>query len=121
MELDDPGSVGGWPARKRLEIKMCVIKSFSDYLIWAFDREHNANRQVKLYAAYTDHSTRVFRMEDMTQLQDWLSRRAERPIELPRFNVTEMRGPYWMDYTREARALVTRLFRDELELYGYQF
>ena len=121
MELDDPQTVGGWPLQKRQEIKMCCIKDFSDYIIWFFAQRNTEGRQFRLYANYTTQATRVFRAEDLPALTNWLSERTGQTVALPRYNMTKKTTPYWMDYTREARDLVTRLYREELELFGYAF
>jgi hypothetical protein len=119
--IDKPESVGSWPEWKREQIKRSCVLDFSDYLRWAFSRHAKEDQQLELYGHYTKDCTRVFRKEAIGELTDWLSVRYGRPIGLPTTNVTKKNRPYWQEYDADARALISRLFRDELARHGYAF
>ncbi len=57
----------------------------------------------------------------MEHLEDDLTGYLQRPIQLPRRNVTQARYDYRAMYTDESAATIARLFQDDIEYFGFSF
>jgi Sulfotransferase family len=73
--------------------------------------------------AYLDRADLVMRFERLQQDLDRVLDRLGLPsAEIPRINVTEDRdADYRRYYDRRSRALVARVYRQEIERFGYRF
>lgn len=121
LEIEDPNSVGSWPAEKRRQIIMACALEYPDYIRWLVGNSFTSNAQLNLYESFSAQCNQVFQLEDMGRFARWLSGVVGKVVDLPIANHTDRRPEYWRDYTRETREIVNSVFRDELTQYGYAF
>jgi hypothetical protein len=101
-------------------LELARTRSFTDYLAAAYGED----RTQRLIDAHLDGVDVVLRFERLQEDFDGVLDRlgVGQHLEIPHQNVTAARArDYRSYYTPEARAIVERVFADDLERFGYEF
>lgn len=119
--LDDPDSWVNRIPGFREDMIFVRDHSFSEWIEW--DLGDCPPRS--MYAEFADHADAVMRFERLSSDFPRVTRRIglRRLRELPVWNPTEARGSadHRDYYTPNARRIVTRVYRPDLERFGYRF
>jgi hypothetical protein len=121
FELDDPATVGSWSERKRYEIKVACAMDFDNYIQLLFGDEVSTGRKPPLFLDYTEDADAVFKSEMIPEFEEWLRTKFGLSVKVPKDNVTLGRREYWRDYSRISRQMISQLFSEEIDKFGYSF
>jgi len=121
FELDDPESWLAQDEFKRLQIKMCCAKDFSDYIIWQFQEIFDAGIESFLFTRYTERSQKIFFSEKISDFVKWLRDEYSVELNIDKSNATSGRSVYWQSYSKLARTIIETVYKSELAQFSYVF